>query len=417
MKCDLSFYLLALAAGVTLGPLGCSKRAAEGLGKEAGVPAPARAARAVMVATAADQVMERAVAVIGSLVAHDEATLSVKVPGRLQTLAVDLGSSVCQGQLIAQVEPKDYELQLTQSEALLSQARARLGLTLSGDDEKVDSNQTSTVKEAKARLEEARKNRDRIVELNEQGILSQSERETADAAHEVAANRFRDALEEVNNRLAQLAQRRAEVEIARQQLADTVIRAPFDGAIQVRRASPGEYMIAGTPLVTIVRTDPLRLRVEAPERESAAIRPGQKVRVRVEGNPAAHVGTISRVSPAIDRQTRMLVVEADIPNDGSLRAGSFVRAEIVTRDDQRSLSVPADALVTFAGIEKVFVVEKDKAVERPVSIGRRGTNWVEVVNGVKAGDVVVLHPGNLQTGEPLKVQRPATATAKANDRS
>jgi multidrug efflux pump subunit AcrA (membrane-fusion protein) len=398
-------------------PLGCSKRSAEGPGKEAGVPAPARAARAVTVATATDQVMERTVAVIGSLAAHDEATLSVKVPGRLQTLAVDLGSSVRQGQLIAQVEPKDYELQLIQAEALLSQARARLGLTLTGEDEKVDSNQTSTVKEAKARLEEARKNRDRIVELNEQGILSQSERETADAAHEVAANRFRDALEEVNNRLAQLAQRRAEVEIARQQLADTVIRAPFDGAIQVRRASPGEYMIAGTPLVTIVRTDPLRLRVEAPERESAAIRPGQKVRVWVEGNPAAHVGTISRVSPAIDRQTRMLLVEADIPNDGSLRAGSFVRAEIVTRDDQRSLSMPTDALVTFAGIEKVFVVERDKAVERPVSIGRRGTNWVEVVNGVKAGDVVVLNPGNLQTGEAVTVQPPANATAKANDRS
>ncbi len=417
MKCDSSFCFFVLVAGLILAPLGCSKRAAAGSGKESGVPASARVARAVTVATVADQVMERTVAVIGSLAAHDEATLSVKVPGRLQTLAVDLGSSVRQGQLIAQVEPKDYELQLTQSEALLSQARARLGLTLSGDDEKVDSNQTSTVKEAKARLEEARKNRDRIVELNEQGILSQSERETADAAHEVAANRFRDALEEVNNRLAQLAQRRAEVEIARQQLADTAIRAPFDGAIQVRRASPGEYMIAGTPLVTIVRTDPLRLRVEAPERESAAVRPGQKVRVWVEGNPAAHVGIISRVSPAIDRQTRMLLVEADIANDGSLRAGSFVRAEIVTRDDQQSLSVPTDALVTFAGIEKVFVVEKEKAVERPVSIGRRGTNWVEVVNGVKAGDVVVLNPGNLQTGEAVKVQRPATATAKANDRS
>ena len=184
---------------MALAPVGCSKRAAAGAGKEAGVPARTRAARAVTVATAADQVMERTVAVIGSLAAHDEATLSVKVPGRLQTLAVDLGSSVRQGQLIAQVEPKDYELQLTQSEALLSQARARLGLTLTGDDEKVDSNQTSTVKEAKARLEEARKNRDRIVELNEQGILSQSERETADAAHEVAVNRFRDALEEVNN--------------------------------------------------------------------------------------------------------------------------------------------------------------------------------------------------------------------------
>src|SRR5438094_1288545 len=360
MKCDSSLYVLLLVAGLIGAALGCSRQATAGSSREANGSLSARVPRTVEVANVADQVMERAVAVIGSLAAHDEATLSVKVPGRLQTLAVDLGSSVRQGQLIAQVEPTDYELQLTQSEALLSQARARLGLTLTGDDEKVDSNQASTVKEAKARLEEARKNRDRIVELNEQGILTQSERETADAAHEVAVNRFRDALEEVNNRLAQLAQRRAEVEIARQQLADTVIRAPFDGAIQERRTSPGEYLIAGRPVVTIVQTDPLRLRVEAPERESAGIRPGQKVRVWVEGNPVAHAGTINRVSPAIDRQTRMLVVEADMPNDGSLRAGSFVRAEIITRDDQRSLSVPTDALVTFAGIEKVFVVEKDK---------------------------------------------------------
>ena len=417
MKCDSSLYVLLLVAGLIGAALGCSRQATAGSSREANGSLSARVPRTVEVANVADQVMERAVAVIGSLAAHDEATLSVKVPGRLQTLAVDLGSSVRQGQLVAQVESKDYELQLTQAEALLSQARARLGLTLSGDDEKVDATQTSTVKEAKARLEEARKNRDRIVELNEQGILSQSERETADAAYEIAANRFRDALEEVNNRLAQLAQRRAEVEIARQQLADTVIRAPFDGAIRERRTSPGEYLIAGRPVVTIVQTDPLRLRVEAPERESAGIRPGQKVRVWVEGNPVAHAGTINRVSPAIDRQTRMLVVEADMPNDGSLRAGSFVRAEIITRDDQRSLSVPTDALVTFAGIEKVFVVEKDKAVEKPVSIGRRGTNWVEVVNGVKAGDIVVLNPGNLQTGEAVKVQRQVTATAKANDRS
>jgi RND family efflux transporter MFP subunit len=414
MKCDTSFPLLALTAALTLAAPSCSKQATAGSSRD---PAGNRPARAVTVATVADQVMESTVAVIGSLAAHNEATLSVKVAGRLHTLTVDLGSSVRQGELIAQVEPKDYELQLTQSEALLSQARARLGLPLTGDDDKVDATQTSTVKEAKARLEEARKNRDRTVELNEQGILSQSERESADAGYEVAANRFRDALEEVNNRLAQLAQRRAEVEIARQQLADTVIHAPFDGVIQERRASPGEYLIAGRPVVTIVQTDPLRLRVEAPERDSGALRPGQKVRVWVEGNPIAHTGTISRVSPAIDRQTRMLVVEADIPNDGSLRAGSFVRAEIVTRDDQRSLSVPTLALVTFAGIEKVFVVENDKAVEKPVTIGRRGTNWLEVVNGVKAGDVVVVNPGNLQTGEAVKVQRPAPAPARANDRS
>ena len=401
MKRDRSFCLLALAAVLTLATPGCSKRAAPGSSRERD---PSAAERAVRAAAVEDRVMERTVAVIGSLAAHEEATLSVKVPGRLQTIAVDLGSVVKEGQLIARVEPQDYELQLRQAEALLSQARARLGLPLTGEDDRVDPDQTSTVKEAGARLVEARKNRDRIVELNEQGILSQSERETADAAFEVAANRYRDALEEVNNRLAQLRQRRAEVEIARKRLADTAIHAPFDGAIQERRASPGEYLTAGTPVVTIVRTDPLRLRVEAPERESVAIRAGQKVRVRVEGDERAHLGMISRVSPAIDRQSRMLLVEADIPNDGSLRAGTFVRAEIITRDDHRSLSVPLDALVTFAGIEKVFVVHNAKALEKPVATGRRGTNWVEIVSGLTAGEKVVRNPGNLQTGETVRIE-------------
>src|SRR5262249_2604285 len=107
----------ALSAVMLLVAPGCSKQTAAGSTRAAAGTAPGGA---VMVATVADQTMERAVAVIGSLAAHDEATLSVKVPGRLQTLAVDLGSSVRRGELVAQVEPKDYELQLTQAEALLS---------------------------------------------------------------------------------------------------------------------------------------------------------------------------------------------------------------------------------------------------------------------------------------------------------
>jgi membrane fusion protein, multidrug efflux system len=373
--------------------------------------------RPVKTAVVVEQVMEHTVAVIGTLAAQDEATLSVKVAGRLQTIAVDLGTTVRKGQLIARVEPQDYELQLRQAEALLAQARARLGLPLEGSDDKIELDQASTVKEARARLDEARKNRERIESLTQQGILSESEREAANASYEVAANRYRDALEEVNNRRAQLAQRRVEVEIGRKQLDDTAIHAPFDGAIQERRASPGEYLTAGTPVVTIVRTDPLRLRVEAPERESAAIRTGQKVRIHLEGDERPHVGTVSRVSPAINQQNRMLVVEADIKNDGSLRPGSFVRAEIITRDDHQSLSVPADAIVTFAGIEKVFVVENGKAVEKPVNTGRRGTNWVEVVTGVKVGEILVVSPGNLQTGEAVKIEHPSVGTAAASNGS
>jgi len=368
------------------------------------------AEREVRVATVAARPMEQVVNAIGALAAHEQATLSVKVAGRLDTIAVDLGSVVRQGDLIARVEARDYELRLRQAEALLAQARARLGLPLTGDDDRVDPEKTSTVTQARALFDEAARNRDRVAKLAEQRILSESALEAAEAAYEVAANRYRDALEEIQTRLATVAQRRAEFEIARKQLEDTSIYAPFSGAVQERLASVGDFRAAGTPVVTLVKTDPLRLRLEVPERQAARIQPAQTVRLRVEGDPATYTGQIARLSPAIREQNRMLMVEADVRNDGHLRPGLFVRGEIVTRSEDRGLAIPPAALVAFAGVEKVFVVKDGRALERPISTGRRGAGWIEVTAGVTAGDAVVLEPGNLQTGEAVRVApaRPET---------
>ena len=360
---------------------------------EAGSP------RAVKTVCAQERAVEQIVSAFGSLAAQDQAVLSVKVPGRIQTMTVDMGSPVQKGDLIAQVEPRDYALRLRQTEAALAQARARLGLPLDGTDDRIELEKTSTVKQAQALLEEARKNRDRILTLSEQGILSQSELETATAAYEVALNRCQDALEESRNRQAMLAQRRAELEIARQQLADTAVHAPFAGTIQERRASLGEYVTAGFPVVTLVRMDPLRLRLEVSERDAAGIRAAQKVRLHVEGDTNTYTGEIKRLSPTLNEQNRILLVEADVPNPGALRPGAFVRAEIITDENRKAVLVPAGTVVTFAGIEKVFLVQNGKAMEKPVAIGRRMASGLEVLTGVKAGDWVVVDPGNLQSGQ------------------
>ncbi|MBI4327907.1 MAG: efflux RND transporter periplasmic adaptor subunit [Chloroflexi bacterium] len=348
---------------------------------------------------AEERTVEKLISAFGSLAAQDLAVLSVKVPGRIQTMTVDLGSAVQKGDLIAQVEPRDYELRLRQAEAALAQARARLGLPLDGTDDRIELEKTSTVKQAQALLDEARKNRDRILTLSDEGILSQSELETATAEYEVALNRCQDALEESRNRQALLAQRRAELEIARQQLADTAVHAPFAGTIQERRASLGEYVTAGFPVVTLVRMDPLRLRLEVSERDATSIRAAQKVRLHVEGDTNTYTGEIKRLSPTINEQNRILLVEADVPNNGALRPGAFVRAEIITDENRKAVTVPAGAVVTFAGIEKVFLVQNGKALEKPVAIGRRMAGGLEVLTGVKAGDWVVVDPGNLQSGQ------------------
>jgi RND family efflux transporter MFP subunit len=369
-------------------------------------PPPPKAAadqlRAVKVARAEMRPLERIVIATGSLAARERATLSVKVPGRLESLAVDLGSSVNKGDLIAQLEQIDYELRQKQAAAALAQARARIGLPLEGTDDTVAEEHASIVKQAKAVLEEARKNRERVLNLSKEGISSKSELDTVEAAYAVALNRYEAALEEARTLLAVLSQRRIEFEIAKQALRDTTIVAPFDGSIQERTASAGEYVQLGSPVATLVQADPLRLRVEVPERQSIFVRTGQTVRVLVEGDKDQYTGRIARLSPALDESNRMLVVEADVPNRGSLRPGLFVRAHIVTTDQDPGVTVPSGALVTFAGLEKVFIVQDGKAAERTVTTGRSGHDWVEIKTGVRTGDVVVLDPGNLRTGDRVQ---------------
>ena len=352
--------------------------------------------------------MERVIAVTGSLAPRENTTVSVKVAGRLQSINVDLGTAVEEGDLLAQVEPHDYELRLQQAAAALAQARAAVGLPLDGDDDRFDADKTSAVKQARAILEEATKNRERVSSLSKEGIAPKAEMDVVEAAHVVALNRYEAALEDTYIRQAMLTQRRAEFELAKKQLADTAVRAPFDGVIQVRLAHLGEFLSAGSSVVTMVTTGPLRLRLEVPERWSAAVRLGQSVRLQVEGNTNFFVGVIARLSPALSEQNRMLVIEADVPNNDSLRPGLFAQARIVINDEDEGLAVPRKALVTFAGLEKVLVAKDGEAVERTVTTGRRGEDWIEILAGLKLGELVVLDPGNLRTGQPIVVADPVS---------
>ena len=110
-----------------------------------------------------------------------------------------------------------------------------------------------------------------------------------------------------------------------------------------------------------------------------------------------------RLSPTITEQNRMLMVEAEVSNEGKLRPGSFARADIVIDDKGTAITVPTNAVVTFAGIEKVLIVQDGKAVEKPISTGRRTADWTEVVVGSNADDEVVINPGNLQSGQAVSV--------------
>jgi RND family efflux transporter MFP subunit len=393
--------LTAVALALTLLLSGCQNQPAVGAeeakAKPAGPPP-----REVKVAPAAERTIARTVTATGTLAADDQVVLGTKVAGRLAEITVDLGTRVKKGQVIGRLDQSDFKFRVEQAEASLQQARVRLGLSPTGSDERVDPEQTAIVRQARAMMDDARLTRDRSVKLAQQELIARAQLDSAEAALQVSEGRYQDAIEEVRNRQAVIAQRRSELDLARQQLTDTVILSPLDGVVSVKQASVGEYLAAGTPIATMVRVHPLRLRVPVPEREGAGVRTGHAVTLSVEGDPAVYRGRVVRLSPIVQEQNRTMLVEAEVPNErGFLRPGSFARVEIMTEVSQSVMTVPATAIIVFAGVEKVLIVRQGKTAEVRVTTGRRLGPDVEIVDGLKRGDSVVTVPGNLTGGQAV----------------
>ena len=197
---------LSLIAAALI-PLGCQES-----------PAPASAPpseaqrqppRPVRVAPAMEAMVDRRVSATGTLAADEQVVLGTKVAGRIGELLVDLGSRVRRDQTVARLDPTDAQLRVDQAVAALQQARARLGLSPGGTDDRVDPEQTSLVRQARAVLDEARLTKERTDRLWRQELIAQAQVDTAVSALGVAEARYQDAIEEVRNRQAVLLQRRS----------------------------------------------------------------------------------------------------------------------------------------------------------------------------------------------------------------
>jgi RND family efflux transporter MFP subunit len=363
------------------------------------------AALDVNVGTVRVEAIPEIISATGELLAEDQATLRAKVAGRVAKLNVDLGSRVEQGDVIAELEKEDYDLRLKQSEAAVEQTRARLGLGPT-DGDKVDPEKTAIVRQAAASLKEASLMFANANELFKQGVVSNVDYQRAGVNKQAAEARHQAAIEEVYRTQAEILQRRQEIALAKQQLTDTVIRAPFRGAITQRIATIGEYLAINAPAVVLVRWHPLRVRLQVPERQAFKVKSGQQIVLNFEGQTLARPGRVARLSPAIEAQNRSLIVEGEVPNeDGRLRAGAFVEATIVVDPNAAGIAMPFRSLVSFAGVDRVLLVKNGVVEARQVKAGRRlDSERIEVVSGLEAGEQFILQPNDrLSPGQKVRV--------------
>jgi len=368
--------------------------------------------------------IQRSVSAVGSFSGFDELALAPKVDGRVQSIAVDVGDPAIPGAILLELDPTDYALAVAEARRAFDVELARLGLaelpTVPFD---VDS--VPAVRRARVSLENAATRYHSRQELFERKVLAKEEFELAETEFKLAEATYRDAVTQAEAVLAMARYRQATLRAAEERLRECQLRVPIPpgwaawAAVVGPGFSPVRYTVAqrlvseGHRIVSMPVTEAfrlvidhvLKLRVSVPERYTAEIQRLQPVEIRVDAYPREIFrGQVSRIHPTVDPQNRTFQVEIVVPNlDGRLRVGGFARAEIQTRVDDDVATVPSSALVSFAGVTKIFLTVDGVATPVEVLTGHRERDWVEVIGELpKECQVIVSGLTQLVAGSPVR---------------
>lgn len=324
----------------------------------------------------------------GSLLADEVSTIAARVVGRIVEVNCDLGDTVAAGAQLVRLDDTEYKLKVLQAEAQLAQVRAAIGLSSDAPVSGLNPLNSPPVRETKALLDEARQQIARLEKLYAQGAVVATDLEAAQSLERVADARYNSSLNSVREKMALVDVQASVLQLAQQQLSDTVIVAPLAGMVLSRSAAVGTYVQAGQPIAELSKVSPLRFRGSVPERFAQQLRVGQSVRLTLAGE--TRETQVARISPALDPLNRSLVFEADVPNDdNALRSGLFGQAEIVINEQSTAIAIPSSALVRFAGVDKVWRVADGRVSEAVVQVGREVDGRVEIVDGLTSGQQVL----------------------------
>lgn len=335
-----------------------------------------------------EQSISRFVAATGTLIAEEQAEVSAEIAGRVVATPVERGTTVGEGAELIRIADLEVRAQMQEAEANAAQIQARLGLGTSGGFE-ID--RVPEVANAKAADDLAEAEFARAKMLSEKKLLSPSDYDRSRTQADAARRQFDIARNNAEQQYQSLLAAQARLAIARKALADTVVRAPFAGAVEQRLVSVGDYVSRGTKVASVVRVNPMRVELTVPGQYLASLAPGRTVALEVDAYPGkTFTGRIRYVSPSLKTDSRALVIEAVIPNDsGELKPGLFATAKIEQASSAQAILIPASAVRTTTGTTRAYVVSPSgTAEERIVTTGQMVGDLIEVTSGVSRGETV-----------------------------
>jgi RND family efflux transporter MFP subunit len=317
--------------------------------------------------------------------AFAQANVFARASGYIDKRNADIGDEVKEGQLLAHITAPEIEHQIAQAQASIGQSQAALQHA-----------------QANAQLAEVTWGRDKplVAEgwvTKQQGTVDEQTLEAQQAAVGVAQSN--------------LAAQQAQLKVLQQQQDYQSVVAPFEGVITQRNIDVGSLVQAdstsGTFMFTIMQSSVIRTQVHVPQDQAFGLGPGVVAKIRVPEIPGREFpGKVTRVADALEPNTRTLLTEIDVPNpDGALTPGIYCTVELDIPRKVPSLNVPADAVVFNADGLRVAVLENGTAHFHKITVTRDFGTSVEVSDGVKAGDQVILNPPvDLAEGEKVEAR-------------
>jgi len=383
-------------------------------------PAVEEKAYNVQVKAAEKKPLQPFVEAIGTLYPNDEVTVSTEVDGILSDLKAEEGTRVSKGMLLAQIDDTDYLLEVKRAEATVEAADSRLQQLVTGARPQEIQLAKAEIDQSLADLEKRKADRERAKKLFDGQYISAQDWDAARTAYEVAVATHQKAKqnlglvtegprkEEIAAARAQLDQSKAALSLARQKLGKTKVFSPLAGVVRLKRVSKGEFVKNGNPLYTIIQSNPLKLRFTLSEKDVGKVKPLQEVSLRVDAFPEKEFkGKVTVIFPSLEEKTRTLMVEAMVPNpEESLKAGLFTKVILYTGPAKEAVVIPITALLYEEAKIKVFVEDGGRAKEKPVAVGGKYGELMEIAEGLKEGEkVVVAGQQNLSEGVKVHVAR------------
>ena len=337
----------------------------------------------------------------GSLAGDQQTDVAPQTAGKVVAVGVDIGSRVRRGQMLVKLDDAELGLKVQQAVTQVEQARAavrqaeeKIGLK---PNQTFDPNRVAEVAAAKVTLDLAEKELSRAEKLIESGDVSRSfydqqraRRDQLKEQYDVALAQARQNYAAVEVARTNVANAQAQLALARKNLSYALIVSPIDGFVAERTADLGEYVSPQQKVATVVRTNPLRIRIDIPEQAIPEVKVGQSVSVTTSAWPDKNfAGRVARIAPNVSAESRTLTVEAEIDNSsGALKPGQFATVRILQERAAPAVLVPARAIVTEAGVSRLFVIKDGHAEQRVVQLGQAEGDLVEIKNGVAADEQV-----------------------------